>query len=77
MVIENLDFITLGTSMIQGGGVKNNFPCFPKASAFGRIDAVAAGIQAKLLSCVQTAAIVNHKKIEAAVTYKLSLCAKS
>jgi hypothetical protein len=81
MVIENLEFITMRPSMIQGGGSNKGNPCDPKrynhcdrkASAYGRIYGVAAGTYlAEILSDVQTAAIVSGHKMGAAVTYKLS-----
>lgn len=80
MVIENLEFITMGSSTIQGGGSNKSNPCDPKkynhcdrkASAYGRIYGMAVGTHlAEILSDVKTAAIVSDHKLGAAVVYKL------
>ena len=77
MVIKNLEFIKVSTSTIQGGGLKNDYRCFPKAWAFGRIYGMAAGVHAELMSCVKTTAIVDRKKITATIKYKLLAHVKS
>lgn len=80
MVIENLEFITMRPSMIQGGGSNKGNPCDPKkynrydrkALAYGHIYGIVAGTHfAEVLSFVKTTAIVSDHKLGATVNYKL------